>query len=332
MTRTLRAVATCMRNEGLILLEWVAHHRSIGFDRVFVASNNCNDLTEAMLDRLEAMGEVIHIRNQPGPGEAPQVSGMRGILAHPAMADVEWLLHIDADEFLNVSTGAGKVDDMLSAVGPCDAIALAWRMFGSAGETEWRSGSILARHTRTQDRHLRRMHFHKSMFRPDRFARASDHMPKEPRAEDVVLRNSAGVKMPTDMLFHPDGSRHRSAPFRMMTWENACVNHYAIRSRDVFLMKNMRGDGMGMEARQKYHVNSTFWRNAEQNAVEDHGILRHRAEVAARLERYRADPVLSALESGAQAWFQVMRDRLLTAERIAALTLAAAAEEDGDDD
>ena len=110
--RSKRAVVVCMRNEAVFLLEWVAYHLSVGFDRIFLVTNNCQDGTDLMADRLAELEPVIHIRNEVAPGEAPQVVGLARALQHPAMADVEWLLHIDADEFLNITTGAGMVGDL----------------------------------------------------------------------------------------------------------------------------------------------------------------------------------------------------------------------------
>lgn len=133
-SRTLTAVISCQRNEALWLCEWVAFHRSIGFDKIFVASNDCTDGSDLILDRLEALGEVIHIRHSPPEGIAPQVAGCGLLLDHPAMEDVEWALHIDTDEFLNVTCGLGKIHDLLAAVSDADCIAIAWRMFGTKGQ------------------------------------------------------------------------------------------------------------------------------------------------------------------------------------------------------
>src|SRR5699024_4672828 len=38
-----------MRDEGPFALEFVAHHRAIGFDRIFIASNDCRDGTDLLL-------------------------------------------------------------------------------------------------------------------------------------------------------------------------------------------------------------------------------------------------------------------------------------------
>ena len=45
-----------VRNEAAFLIEWVAHHLGIGFTDLVVLSNDCDDGTDAMLDRL---AEVI---------------------------------------------------------------------------------------------------------------------------------------------------------------------------------------------------------------------------------------------------------------------------------
>ena len=47
-----------MRDEGPFALEFVAHHRAIGFDRLFIASNDCRDGTDLLLDALDAAGAI----------------------------------------------------------------------------------------------------------------------------------------------------------------------------------------------------------------------------------------------------------------------------------
>lgn len=52
-----------MRNEGQFILEWVAYFRTLGFDEILVMTNDCDDGSDKMLDRLEKMGELMHIDN-----------------------------------------------------------------------------------------------------------------------------------------------------------------------------------------------------------------------------------------------------------------------------
>lgn len=303
------AVLTCVRNEGMWLLEWVAYHRAIGFDAIFVASNDCTDGSDLMLDRLHAMGEVIHLRNAVPPGVAPQVAGCALALAHPAMAQVDWAFHGDVDEFLNVTAGAGRVTDLLDAAGPADCIAVSWQMFGSSGLRRWPGGLVLDRFRRAEARLRPARTLQKCLFRPLAFGAVECHMPKQPR-RPVVLRNTAGVELPPHALSRPGAMRLKGMARRQVTWANARVNHYAIRSLDSFLLKNLRGDGMGL-AHDKYLRGSDFWRFAERNEAEETAILRHLPAVRAGLDRLRADPVIAGLEARAVAEFETLRQRAL---------------------
>ena len=63
----MRATAVLtVRNEGAFLLEWLAHHKGIGFTDFLVFSNDCDDGTDAMLDRLARDGRA-HPPAQPRP-------------------------------------------------------------------------------------------------------------------------------------------------------------------------------------------------------------------------------------------------------------------------
>ena len=53
-------IVTCMRNEAPFLLEWIAYHRAIGFTDFLIYSNDCEDGTDDLLDRLAERGVVIH--------------------------------------------------------------------------------------------------------------------------------------------------------------------------------------------------------------------------------------------------------------------------------
>ena len=57
---------TCVRNEGAYLIEWLAHHRAVGFDHFVVFTNDCSDQTCQVLDYFAGLGWVTHIPN-PGP-------------------------------------------------------------------------------------------------------------------------------------------------------------------------------------------------------------------------------------------------------------------------
>mgnify|MGYP002652033994 CR=1 FL=1 len=75
-------LVTSMRDEGPYALEFVAHHRAVGFDRIFIASNDCRDGTDLLLDALDrAVLEVC------GPwGSRPRLREFRAMLDQPDIA------------------------------------------------------------------------------------------------------------------------------------------------------------------------------------------------------------------------------------------------------
>lgn len=321
------AVACCMRNEAIFLLEWVAYQFAVGFDLVVVVTNDCTDGTDQMLDLLAASDDrIVHIRNQIAPGEAPQVAGMRLVLADARVQGAAYLLHCDADEFLHVSVGAGCVDDLLRAIARVtpdapDCIALAWRPFGDAGNLRWDGGSVIEACPMADNRPRKATVLHKSMFRPDRFEKAIDHMPKAPLAEDVRLVNAAGAAMDPAPFWREKNARYTGLDDALITWQNACIHHYAIRSRDVFLMKNDRGDGMGLTSR-KYFVNSVFWTRYNRNAVAVPEARQHLPAVLRIMAEFRAQRPVARLERAALDAFAAHRDAVLTPGQIADWTEA----------
>ncbi|PIV73414.1 MAG: hypothetical protein COW55_13110 [Rhodobacteraceae bacterium CG17_big_fil_post_rev_8_21_14_2_50_65_11] len=315
-----KVVLSCMRNEGMFLLEWVAYYRAIGFDKAVIVTNTCTDGTDLMLDRLDQMGYVRHLRNDWRGAGRPQMESLR--IAREDVDDLieaEWCLHVDSDEFLDVTCGDGHVDDLLDLTPPTEAIAIAWRLFGNNGHAIWPGGLVTENFTRARAEPAWNSCLHKSLFKARKFSAISIHMPKHPTHPKVRQHNTRGHAITTDSLFKPAHERHRKMDRAELTWDNAQINHYAIRSDDTFLMKNDRGaantKGLG-----KYFMNSIFYLRCNRNDVEDASITRMIPRLREELAVLREDPILHHLEQAALHWFHDRRDRLLTPAKIAEWT------------
>jgi hypothetical protein len=93
------ALTTCVRNEAEALPDWLAYHRRLGVDRVYVYLDRCHD------------GSAEEVRSHPGataiPADAPddlvwltdhQNRCAADALARAAADGCDWLLHLDVDE------------------------------------------------------------------------------------------------------------------------------------------------------------------------------------------------------------------------------------------
>ncbi len=320
------AVMACMKDEAMFVVEWVAYHLVIGFDTVVVCTNNCSDGTDALLDRLAGLAPVVHIRNDDLGGLAPQRAGVLKALAHPAVQSADWLLHIDADEFLNIQHGSGHTGDLIAVVDAFDAVALTWKLFGDSDFTVWNGGLVTELQTRCKQKLADFTAMQKTMFRPALFGSGIDHMPKEPLRPDVRLCNAVGRELNPGAMHDPKTSDHRVAfgqeinRKRHMGWDGACINHYAVRSQDLFLLKNVRGDGIGSAHASRYFLHSRWHRAANRNEVEDTTILRHLPAMKAMMAQWRRDETLGELERRAVLALQDQRDTYLTPENIRAWT------------
>ena len=113
-----------VRNEGAFLLEWLAHHRAAGFTDFLVFSNDCDDGTDNMLDQLQSLGALQHVRNNGPHDGGVQWAALKLADRHPLVKSADWILALDIDEFVNIHTGNHTLTALLSALPDATAITL----------------------------------------------------------------------------------------------------------------------------------------------------------------------------------------------------------------
>ncbi|MBL9051565.1 MAG: glycosyltransferase family 2 protein [Tabrizicola sp.] len=298
-----------VRNEGAFLLEWLAHHRAIGITDFLVFSNDCSDGTDAMLDRLQAMGWLTHVRN-PGPhDEGPHWAALKQADRHPLVKQADWLIVIDIDEFINVHVGNRTLVDLVSALPGATAIALSWRMFGNSGVVRYEDAPVTETFTRAAPRQLNwpwRAAMFKTLFRNDgSYGKLGVHRPRSPKAERMADQrwfDGSGNALPptlhTERVFlDPGRDRYRLVQ----------LNHYALGAVESFLLKSDRGNAFA----NGEPLNVDYWVDRNFAQEEDRSILQADSrKIRADLQ---SDPVLKDLHRAAVAW-RHERFRILMAE------------------
>lgn len=292
-----KIVVSTMKNEAPYLIEWIAYHRMIGFDDFVLFSNDCTDGTNLMLNRLDQMGVVHHFDNPIGPGMDPQRAAYSRAGKMQLTRDADWVLIVDADEFLNIRIGDGHVDDLLDACEGADAISINWRLMGSSGQAHMSTEPVTKRFTRgcTLDKPENGLVWgFKTLFRPKVFDYYGVHRPKffkdrEVTADMATWFNGSGRDL-GDAL-HVNGWRTNAD---QVGYAFGQVNHYAVKSREEFLLKRLRGTA---NSKNKDRIDPTYWPKFDLNAFEDTSIRTDglEAEMAKLLE----DPILNALQHAA---------------------------------
>jgi hypothetical protein len=285
-----------VRNEGAFLLEWLAHHRAVGFTDFLVFSNDCTDGTDAMLDRLAAMGWLSHVRNDGPHAEGPQWALLKAADRHPARLAADWVLFCDIDEFVNIHVGDHSLTALLAALPEADAITLTWRMFGNAGVIGYVDQPVTETFTLAAPETLVwpwRAQLFKTLFRnTGMWRKLGVHRPRSP-APDASPRwfDGSGRALP-EMA---QGGRIFS-DFTRPNYGLVQLNHYALGAMESYVVKCDRGRAN----REASGLDMGYWVERNLCAVEDRSLLA--LDSRALRAELQADPVLGPLHRAAVRW------------------------------
>jgi Glycosyl transferase family 2 len=286
----------------------ILDHLAVGFDRIIVFTNDCDDGTDVILEAMSKFGPIEHYDNPP-PYDAGSIQKqvLRRAYAMKHVKHAAWVLHIDADEYVNVTVGNRKIDDLIALHPDVDAIALMWRHFGSASQSVWTGGSVIESFPLCEgsllDVEKGEVAAFKTLFRPQTFKCMSVHAPKLPRHRKVpVVVNAKGVEMPTDTMMSKRGSGYRVG-YQMLTWDNALLHHHHVKSDDLHRLKHARGDA-NRRSNSKRLIGSEYYLQANRNEVRFDSLRQFRHKVLPWEQKLRSMPGVGEAEQAAWAWFQ----------------------------
>ena len=292
-----RVIVTTMKNEGPFMLEWVAYNRLIGFTDFLIFTNDCDDGTDLIAKRLDALGLAQHRQNAFKPGGSPQRSALKAAKNEDMVKQADWLICADCDEFLNVRAGKGRLDDLFAAVGEADAISACWKLMGNSGRVDYSEDFVIEQFDRgcaeLEFPNYRALGMKTLVRNNDRFDKLRIHRPAfHLDRGNIAWVDGGGKPMPDLYLAQGwkayDGFAH----------DHVRLHHYAVRSVDSFLVKRDRG--------RTNHVGDdqgvTYWSNMNYNTERDISIQARlpglRREMAALLQ----DTELARLHKAATDW------------------------------
>lgn len=285
-------VITTMKNEGAFLLEWVAHHKALGFDRIVICTNDCDDPTREMALRLQEIGLARHHATKRWERTSIQRAALRQVMQYEAVKTADWLYVCDADEFMAVHLGDGTVQALVGAASEgAEVISVPWRIFGPDGATRYQDQPVTRQFTRANAPLPQGIAYPKSLFRDlGNVQRIGIHAP--------VAKPDLGRPLLREL---PGGVAHvpqHHPMFVQADYRFAQVNHYALRSLESFLVKRDRG--------RVNHSDQTmdldYWQRFDLAEVTCAAIRRYDPEVESWLARLREDSVLAMLHERAVDW------------------------------
>ena len=286
-------VATCMKDEGPFILEWLAWHRAAGVTDFVVFTNDCSDGTDRLLDRLQDMGEVLHL---PNPALATgdthfQPIALSYVHQMKAFREADFFISMDVDEFINIRTGEGRLTDLFRAAGPFDVLSMSEVNHGSNRQEHYRRGwltEMFPGHQTEKPGKFKSRRGVKSIVRlSQRVAEIRNHRPDfTPDAAPLWLDGSGRA------LASLAADRGENGIDARGTFDLVSLDHFPLRSLESFLVKMFRGDVV-VAGKQ---VSRPYWRkrNGNEFTTSDLGRLMPAAR-AYHESRYASDPTLMGL-------------------------------------
>ncbi|SDI09885.1 glycosyltransferase family 2 protein [Lutimaribacter saemankumensis] len=305
-----------VRNEGAFLLEWLAHHRAVGFTDFLIFSNDCQDGTDAMLDRLDAMGIVTHKRND-GPYDKGgiQFTALKAAEKLPIVQRADWILPLDVDEFVNIHTGDRTLPALLAALPDATAITLTWRLFGNADVVHFEDTPVTRQFTRAAPVVMHwpwRSAMFKTLYRNDgTYGKLGVHRPRKPDDDRLAQARwfdgegrELDDKFKTTRIFSNYGRSNYAL---------AQLNHYPLGAMESFVVKADRGRAVHSD----HMLDVDYWVERNFCTDEDRSILSF--DSSGELVALKSDPELAALHDAAVAWRKARFQELMLHEPYRAL-------------
>jgi hypothetical protein len=148
------AIAACARWEEHDIVEWIEYHRMIGFDHIYIYSNDDDPMVlhRVLLPYLLGNEPFVTYRYWARVGD--QAAIYLDFLSN-YLHEVEWFSFLDIDEFF-VFKGIDNVRAFMKPFeGISDAVYFNWLIFGNNMYQERDTGSVLLKYTQRQ----RNIHF-----------------------------------------------------------------------------------------------------------------------------------------------------------------------------
>jgi Glycosyl transferase family 2 len=225
------ALCAIVRNEIRSLVEWLAHHKALGFTEVLIYDNESTDGTTEALIALDEAGELLHLPWPHSVGDRPQ----RLAYEHARKnCEADWIAFFDADEFLVLHEDV-RIGDFLARLAPdVSAVAVNWIVFSSGGQQNYRAAPVMERFTDALPEGAAQNRTVKAIGRRERLAGTGIHRVSVAEGRYVMPSGRDAVFGGLTAVVAPEVSV-------------AALHHYAVKSAEEFAEKRARG-----------HANSQF--------------------------------------------------------------------------
>ena len=260
-----------VRNEAAFLLEWLAHHRAVGFTDFLVFSNDCQDGTDTLLDHLAGLGLLTHIRNDgPYHKGGIQFTALNDAGKMDIVKGADWILALDIDEFVNIHVGDHTINALLTALPDATAITLTWRLFVNNDVVYYNDTPVTETFTRCAPVIMYwpwRSAMFKTLYRNDgTYRKLGVHRPRNPESDRLKTArwfDGQGRELGEDFK-----TRRLFSDYGRPNYQLVQMNHYPLGSMESYVLKADRGRAVHSD----HNLGTDYWVERNFNTDSDDSI------------------------------------------------------------
>jgi hypothetical protein len=235
------AVVGTMRDDGIYTLEWIAYYLALGFEHVFIYTNDNDDGSDALLRILSRHNIITLIESETWGKVPPEVKAYEhSIHLLQELRAFEWVLYADSDEyFVPAPRFDNSVTNVLAALEEKfpermpSAVCYPWLWFISEMAYLRTPGLLIERF-----QHARHHWITKALVRlQDVVSMRHEHFPDVKAGGFLV--DSAFDLLPLNVM--------EIWKMRSPQYAGGRFNHYWPKSFEEFAIKKARGGTLGLE-------------------------------------------------------------------------------------
>jgi hypothetical protein len=226
-------------SEAAFFLEWLAHHRAVGISEVLAVSCEGQHGTGALLDRLQDLGWLTHLRLPAGDEPDRVRAGLKLARRHEQLQDAEGISTLDPGECVNVRGGDHSGHALLEALPQATAITLTRRGFGNNSVVRFKDAPITQTFTKTAPDILYwpwRAALFKTLYRNDgTYTKLGVHRPRGLQPEkqaDAQWYDGHGRPLGEQFVTKRTFSDYGRANHGLVQ-----LNHYPLGAMESFILK-----------------------------------------------------------------------------------------------
>lgn len=308
-----------MRDSGALLLDWVLHHKALGFEGITVHGDG-NPVAEAVGRALASEGLIRFI---PGDADDPvgeqqrEKQAMDASVVDAAEGQVDYLLWLAPEDYLVLGADLPTLNDLFSALSePPDLLSVTCQMIGGSGQLRYQDAPPCSRFVYGSGGQegqpllalVLRTFFRPGLVRSVRLARPVLKNKYRSGRDPVTWMDGAGADTEGRYL-----DKGWTAPRDQPGFGLARVLSYAVQDRETWLLRRLAG-GPTLPFITADALKGAIQQYARQNfagvSVDPAGSGCARL-LSARSEALATMPAVRAAHEAAVAEFSTRLDRLL---------------------